>query len=61
LSFTGQLSQISDVNNWLGRSQYSNDPELNATFDEFRIYDVALTAAQIQTSATAGPDATFLE
>jgi hypothetical protein len=61
LSFTGQLSQISDVNNWLGRSQYSNDPELNATFDEFRIYDVALTAAQIGTSATAGPDATFLE
>jgi uncharacterized protein len=60
LSFTGQLSQITDVNNWLGRSQYSGDPELNATYNEFRIYNVALTAAQIETSATAGPDAAFL-
>jgi hypothetical protein len=61
LSFTGQLSQITDVNNWLGRSQYSADPELQATFNEFRIYNVALTAAQIETSSTAGPDAAFLD
>jgi hypothetical protein len=60
LSFTGQLSQITDVNNWLGRSQYSSDPELQAAYNEFRIYNVALTAAQIETSATAGPDAAFL-
>jgi hypothetical protein len=59
LNFTGQLSGISDVNNWLGRSQFSADPELLGIYNEFRIYSVALTAAQIATSFDAGPDATF--
>jgi hypothetical protein len=60
LSFTGQLSQITDVNNWLGRSNFSRDYELNASYNEFRIYNVALTTQQIDTSFDAGPDATFL-
>jgi DUF1680 family protein len=34
-------------NNWLGRSQFG-DPLLAASFDEFQIYDHALTAAQVQ-------------
>ena len=58
--FSGQLSLISDVNNWLGRSQYASDYELIGVYDEFRIYNVALTAAQLRTSSTAGPNPTFL-
>ncbi len=60
-AFSGSLSQIGDINNWLGRSQYSVDPELGATLHEFRIYDAALEASQIQISFSAGPDAAFFE
>jgi hypothetical protein len=59
--FTGALADISDVNNWLGRSSHSGDYEFVGVFDEFRIYDVALSAAQVSTSSAAGPDATFLQ
>jgi hypothetical protein len=58
---TGHLSKISDVNNWIGRSQYIADAKLNASVYEFRIYNVALSAAQVQMSYTAGPDPSFLE
>jgi hypothetical protein len=34
-------------NNWIGRSQLAVDPYFKGTFDEFRIYDSALSAAQI--------------
>jgi hypothetical protein len=34
-------------NNWLGRSQYSADPLLNAMLDDFRIYKRALTTTEI--------------
>jgi hypothetical protein len=51
-----RLSALNDVNDWLGRSQFP-DPALAGTFDELRIYSVARTAAQIQASAAAGPDA----
>jgi hypothetical protein len=60
-AFTGQLSDITDVNNWLGRSQYAGDYEFIGVYDEFRIYDVALTAAQLATSFMAGPDPAFLQ
>jgi hypothetical protein len=50
------LSQLNDINNWLGRSQYQRDPELSGTIDEFRIYNVALSQVQIQASYAAGPD-----
>lgn len=33
---------------WLGRSRFDADPGLNGTLDEFRIYDRALGAAEIQ-------------
>jgi hypothetical protein len=33
--------------NWIGRSQFENDPYLKGCVDEFRIYDGALNAAQI--------------
>jgi hypothetical protein len=59
-TFTGSLAQLNDVNAWLGRSQYDADPELTGTFHDFRVYNAALTAAQIQTSFAAGPDPAFL-
>ena len=51
------LADLNDVNMWLGRSTWLNDGNLDATFDEFRIYDEALTTDQINVSRTAGPDA----
>jgi hypothetical protein len=50
------LNQINDVNVWLGRSQW-NDPYFNGQFDEFRIYNGAMSDQQITASYAAGPDA----
>lgn len=49
------LNQINDIQNWLGRSQWP-DPGFVGQFNEFRIYDGALTDEQIAISAAAGPD-----
>lgn len=48
--------------NWsfLGRSLFSNDAYLNATIDEFRIYDGRLTSEEIATDYQFGPDALAL-
>ncbi len=43
----------STVNNYLGKSQYS-DPYLNGSLDEFRIYNRALTAAEVAQLYLAG-------
>jgi hypothetical protein len=43
-------------NNWLGRAQF-NDPFFNGQFEEFRIWDGAMTPAQVAASFTAGPNA----
>jgi len=42
--------------NWLGRSQFSGDPYLNAQIDDFRIYSAGLSANAVQAlySGTAG-------
>ncbi|MEV6813126.1 beta-L-arabinofuranosidase domain-containing protein [Micromonospora sp. NPDC051296] len=45
------------TNNWIGRSQSNNDPYLNATVDDLRIYHRALTAAEVAALATADPAA----
>ena len=37
--------------NWIGRSEYSSDPFLNATVDDFQIYNRALSATEVQTLA----------
>jgi hypothetical protein len=57
---SGHLSEIRDINNWFGRSQSLGDPELNAILHEVRIYNKALSAAEIQFNTSAGPDPTFL-
>jgi hypothetical protein len=57
--FTDSLSLLQDINNWLGRSQYTSDPPFAGTLTEFRIYNAALAPDVIQASFTAGPNATF--
>jgi hypothetical protein len=49
------LNGITASHNWLGRSQYAQDPEFQGSIDEFRIYPTARTAAQITASEAAGP------
>jgi hypothetical protein len=52
-----RLADIDDVNNWLGRSQWVQDyAPLRARYDEFRIYDGALDAAEIAAIHERGPD-----
>jgi hypothetical protein len=50
------LAGLGDENVWLGRSQQAGDPDLSATFDEFRIYDQALSSEQIEENFRNGPD-----
>jgi hypothetical protein len=54
---TRLLADIDDLNNWLGRSNFTADQDLAAHYDEFRIYGAALTAQQIADSYKFGPDA----
>ena len=42
---------------WIGRSQFSGDPYLAATVDDFQIYDHALSAADIAALASGQPGA----
>lgn len=51
-----RLSQLEDVNNWLGRSQWSGDSMTHASYHEFRLYNHALTSAEISANLAAGPD-----
>ena len=50
------LSDINDVNNWLGRSNWTNDSNLEGSYDEFRIYDYALTENQVLGNFEAGAE-----
>lgn len=52
-----RLNQLEDVNNWLGRSQWSGDSNANIAYDEFRLYSGILTPDDIRASRAAGPDA----
>ena len=51
-----RLSEVEDVNNWLGRSQWTQDWNADVAYDEVRIYDHALTPTEIASNLTAGPD-----
>ena len=50
------LTNISSAWSFLGRSLFSADAWLNATIDEFRIYDGRLTPAEIAADFRFGPD-----
>ncbi|HET9897380.1 MAG TPA: AbfB domain-containing protein [Streptosporangiaceae bacterium] len=43
--------------NWIGRSQFSGDPDLAGTVDDFQIYDQALSAADVAALAGGQPGA----
>jgi hypothetical protein len=47
-------SMGSTVNNYIGKSQSTSDPYLNGWIDEFRIYNVGLSSAEIAASAAMG-------
>ena len=50
------MSQIHDVNVWLGRSNWTGDQNMQGEFDEFRIYRAVLPPAQVRASYEAGPE-----
>ena len=47
-----------DVNNWLGRSQWAGDNLFVGNYNEFRIYDHALTGDDITSNFFGGADST---
>ncbi len=51
-----RLQNLDDVNNWLGRSQWSGDSNANVEYDEVRIYSSALSWYDIYGHYLAGPD-----
>jgi len=51
------LGALYRPNFYLGHSQYSGDHDANAEYDEVRIWDGALTDAQLNANAVSGPDA----
>jgi hypothetical protein len=51
----GHLADIEAVNNWLGRSQFDDDRYFDGAIEEFRIYDAALSAQQLQSNYVHGP------
>ncbi|MDB6069705.1 MAG: hypothetical protein JWL81_876, partial [Verrucomicrobiales bacterium] len=53
------LSVVTDVNNWLGRSQYGGDTHLSGVYNEFRIYNGVLNAEAVKTIYNSGADNTF--
>ncbi len=50
------ISELTQTNMWLGRSEYG-DQDADASYDEVRLYNVALTPAQLTAMSLAGPDA----
>lgn len=52
-----QLNEITDLNNWLGRSQFGQDTYFVGSYNEFRIYHGAMNAIDVADSFAAGPDA----
>lgn len=54
-----QMSDINDVNVWLGRSTWTGDQNLQGEFDEFRIYDRIISTNEIATDIAVGPDYAF--
>jgi hypothetical protein len=56
LQTTIQLNNLNDVNNWLGRSNWTSDTNFDGMLNEFRIYDQALSASDVAESFTSGPD-----
>jgi hypothetical protein len=52
----GGPNTINDLNNWLGRSNFLGDANMDGIFNEFRIYDYALNEEHVRGNFNAGPD-----
>jgi hypothetical protein len=52
---TTQLTSVSNVLSYIGRSLYTSDPYAPISVDEFRIWNGALTLPQIALDAASGP------
>ena len=50
------LTELNDVYNWLGRSFWTADYTANASYNEVRIWDGALTRPQLDALHQLGPD-----
>jgi hypothetical protein len=50
------LAQLGDVNAWLGRSQWVQDYFARVRYDEFRIYDRALSRTEVRALFQRGAD-----
>ena len=53
--FASNLAQLNDVNNWLGRSNWTGDANTDGTYDQFEVYNNAFTPAEVAASFAAGP------
>ncbi len=56
IPITWPLSNINDVNDWLGRSQWPSDHPFSGSFDEVRIYGRALSRCAVRALYVAGAD-----
>lgn len=54
----GFVQKLEDLNNWLGRAQRPTQV-FGGKYNEFRVHDRPLTAAEVLSSHIAGPDAQF--
>ncbi len=52
---TFNATDINDVNNWLGRSNWTGDSYFQGEFNEFRIWNEAFDDTQVAASFAAGP------
>ena len=52
------LTDLQDINNWLGRSSWSADQNFDGSINEFRIYNRILSAAELSETFAAGPEYT---
>ena len=50
------MSDINDVNVWLGRSNWTGDQNMQGEFDEFRLYDRVLSANDVANNFNGGVD-----
>ncbi|GAA5481029.1 PQQ-dependent sugar dehydrogenase [Haloferula sargassicola] len=59
LDIDDRLTDLTDVNNWLGRSQWSSDSNSAISYNELRFHDHALSASEIAASTSSGPNASI--
>jgi fibronectin-binding autotransporter adhesin len=56
LDMSNHLAAIQDVNEWLGRSEWSGDSLANNDYSEVRVSNVALTRGQVSANYFLGPN-----